>query len=152
MIEKEVSSDIDMDFTYPPSNVAELHRKHDLDKPLDIEYTTSRHIRNNSRDIDNEIISKIFSRSDVALSKKDHIDSEESSKSSLWHIGGLQCNKSLITFGVNILFSTSMVVFCVVKLTQPTLTPSDKLLYTTMLSSIVSLHAPSPLQHQSKNK
>ena len=124
----------------------------------DVEITVNRHIRRNSgsfggntRSIDHMLagIGEVSHPNVQAL--KPAADSEEPvSVDSQWNVGSCHCTKSLVVFVINVIFSSTVVVFCIIKLCSPTLTAGDKTLYLSLLTGTVSLYSPSPFQGKSK--
>ena len=67
-----------------------------------------------------------------------------------WNIGKCKCTKSLVTFGINVCFSSVLVGFCIYQLCRPNITPGLRTLYTSTLSGVISLYTPSPFQSRKK--
>lgn len=125
------------------------NRKHTADDgKYDIEFTTSKQIHNNTNvNLDKSILRNMLIDDQK---KTKETGSDDSNSSREWTFGHMHITRSLIIFITNVIFSTTLIIFCILKLSHPSLTNNDKLLYVNILTSTVSLYSPSPFQNNRK--
>ena len=122
-------------------------KKHIDDVKCDIEYRTSKKIHNHTNvNLDKSMLRNML----IDEKTQKESGSDDSNVSRVWTVGNVQITRSLIIFIVNVIFSTTLIIFCIIKLSHPMLSNNDKLIYLNILSSTVSLYSPSPFQNNRK--